>query len=133
MVETIDTNKPGRSIAEIVAYLNRDSIFSGDTLDKEDQAMKGLDDVKKQREVVKLQRKCLERTNSKSEMFIPMAVKEVKEHFGGQLEQKIENQKRNRSTENNKTEVQLEKIKTYKIRIRGRKSWIQQLEGLYLR
>lgn len=53
--------------------------------------MKGLDDVKKQREVVKLQRKCLERTNSKSEMFIPMAVKEVKEHFGGQLEQKIEN------------------------------------------
>ena len=33
---SVDTNKPGRSIAEIVAYLNRDSIFSGDTLDKED-------------------------------------------------------------------------------------------------
>lgn len=41
MVETIDTNKPGRSIAEIVAYLNRDSIFPGDTLEKEDFIVKG--------------------------------------------------------------------------------------------
>lgn len=40
-VETIDTNEPGKSIAEIEAYLNRNNIFPGDTLNKEDFIVKG--------------------------------------------------------------------------------------------
>lgn len=40
-VETIDTNEPGRSIAEIIAYLDRDKLFPGDTLEKGDFVVKG--------------------------------------------------------------------------------------------
>lgn len=48
-------------------------------------AMRGTKNPKKQKEVVKLQRECLERTKSEREMFIPMTVKEVKDSFGKQL------------------------------------------------
>lgn len=40
-VEAINTSEPGSSIAKIVAYLNRDHVFPGDILEKDDFIVKG--------------------------------------------------------------------------------------------
>ena len=40
-VEAINTSKPGSSIVKIVAYLNRDHVFPGDILEKDDFIVKG--------------------------------------------------------------------------------------------